>query len=72
MSSRNSVPPCADDTQQPGLRGPAQRGGDDLAGSPVGDDLRVQDELFRRDLGALPEALQDEVRRALLKFLDLS
>ena len=27
--------------------------------------------LFRRDLGPLPEALQDEVRRALLDFLDL-
>lgn len=27
--------------------------------------------LFRRDLGPLPEALQDEVRRALLEFLDL-
>src|SRR5262249_45609690 len=28
--------------------------------------------LFRRDLGPLPEALQDEVRRALLDFLDLA
>ena len=27
--------------------------------------------LFRTDLGPLPEALQDEVRRALLEFLDL-
>ncbi len=27
--------------------------------------------LFRRDMGVLPEALQDEVRRALLEFLDL-
>jgi mRNA interferase MazF len=28
--------------------------------------------LFRRDLGPLPEALQDDVRRALLEFLDLA
>ena len=28
--------------------------------------------LFRTDLGPLPEALQEEVRRALLEFLDLS
>ncbi len=28
--------------------------------------------LFRDDLGELPEALQDEVRRALTEFLDLS
>lgn len=27
--------------------------------------------LFRRDLGELPDALQDDVRRALLEFLDL-
>ncbi len=27
--------------------------------------------LFRRDLGPAPEAVQDEVRRALLEFLDL-
>jgi len=27
--------------------------------------------LFREDLGPLPEAVQDEVRRALLEFLDL-
>jgi len=27
--------------------------------------------LFRRDLGELPEYLQDDVRRALLEFLDL-
>jgi len=27
--------------------------------------------LFRRDLGPVPEALRDEVRRALLEFLDL-
>ncbi|MEQ8857903.1 MAG: type II toxin-antitoxin system PemK/MazF family toxin [Pseudomonadales bacterium] len=26
---------------------------------------------FRRDLGELPDALQDDVRRALLEFLDL-
>jgi mRNA-degrading endonuclease toxin of MazEF toxin-antitoxin module len=41
-------------------------------------DVRVEqsvardNELFRTDLGPLPEALQDEVRRALLEFLDLS
>ncbi|MEK7667467.1 MAG: type II toxin-antitoxin system PemK/MazF family toxin [Gemmatimonadota bacterium] len=28
--------------------------------------------LFRDDLGELPEALQDEVRRALTEFLDLA
>jgi len=27
--------------------------------------------LFRRELGVLPEALQDQVRRALREFLDL-
>ncbi len=27
--------------------------------------------LFRRDLGELPDALQDEVRRAVKEFLDL-
>ena len=27
--------------------------------------------LFRRDLGELPEALQDDVRAALREFLDL-
>ena len=34
--------------------------------------LAWDNELFRRDLGPLSEALQDEVRRALLEFLDLS
>ena len=34
--------------------------------------LAWDNELFRRDLGPLPEALQDEVRRALVEFLDLS
>jgi mRNA interferase MazF len=33
--------------------------------------LAWDNELFRSDLGPLPEALQDEVRRALLEFLDL-
>jgi mRNA interferase MazF len=33
--------------------------------------LAWDNELFRRDLGPVPEALQDEVRRALLEFLDL-
>ena len=27
--------------------------------------------LFRRDLGPVPEAIRDEVRRAVLEFLDL-
>jgi len=34
--------------------------------------LAWDNELFQRDLGPLPEALQDEVRRALLEFLDLT
>jgi mRNA interferase MazF len=34
--------------------------------------LAWDNELFRRDLGPLPEALQDDVRRALLEFLDLA
>ena len=33
--------------------------------------LAWDNELFRRDLGPLPEAVRDEVRRALLEFLDL-
>ena len=33
--------------------------------------LAWDNELFQRDLGPLPEALQDEVRCALLEFLDL-
>jgi mRNA interferase MazF len=33
--------------------------------------LAWDNELLGRDLGPLPEALQDEVRRALLEFLDL-
>jgi len=33
--------------------------------------LAWDNELFRTDLGPLPEALQEEVRRALLEFLDL-
>ena len=33
--------------------------------------LAWDNELFRTDLGPLPEALQAEVRRALLEFLDL-
>jgi mRNA interferase MazF len=33
--------------------------------------LAWDNDLFREDLGPLPEALQDEVRRALLDFLDL-
>ena len=33
--------------------------------------LAWDNELFRRDLGAVPEAVRDEVRRALLEFLDL-
>jgi mRNA interferase MazF len=33
--------------------------------------LAWDNELFRADLGPLPDALQGEVRRALLEFLDL-
>lgn len=33
--------------------------------------LAWDNDLFRTDLGILPEALQDEIRRALLDFLDL-
>jgi mRNA interferase MazF len=33
--------------------------------------LAWDNELFRRDLGAVPEAVRDEVRRARLEFLDL-
>ncbi len=34
--------------------------------------LACDNDLFRSDLGLIPEALQDEVRRALREFLDLS
>ena len=34
--------------------------------------LAWDNDLFRSDLGLLPEALQDEVRRALLEFMDLA
>lgn len=34
--------------------------------------LAWDNSLFRRELGQLPEAIQDEVKRALLDFLDLS
>ena len=34
--------------------------------------LAWDNDLFRSDLGPLPEALQDEARRALLEFLDLA
>jgi len=33
--------------------------------------LAWDNDLFRRDLGPVPEAVRDEVRRALLEFLDL-
>jgi mRNA interferase MazF len=33
--------------------------------------LAWDNDLFRRDLGAVPEAMREEVRRALLEFLDL-
>jgi mRNA interferase MazF len=33
--------------------------------------LAWDNELFRRDLGQLPESLQDDVRRAVSEFLDL-
>lgn len=34
--------------------------------------LSWENALFRRDLGVLPEAIQDEIRRALVEFLDLA
>jgi hypothetical protein len=34
--------------------------------------LAWDNDLFRRDLGELPESLQDDVRRAVSEFLDLS
>lgn len=33
--------------------------------------LAWDNELFRRDLGPIPEALRDEIRYAVLEFLDL-
>jgi mRNA interferase MazF len=33
--------------------------------------LAWDNDLFRRDLGVVPEAIQDQVRSALLEFLDL-
>ncbi len=39
--------------------------------SEVPQVLAWDNELFWRDLGPVPEALRDEVRRALLEFLDL-
>jgi len=33
--------------------------------------LAWDNDLFRRDLGAIPEAIQDQVRNAVLEFLDL-
>lgn len=33
--------------------------------------LAWDNELFRRDLGVIPDAIQDEVRGALLEFFDL-
>ena len=33
--------------------------------------LAWDNELFRRDIGPVPEPVRDEVRRALLEFLDL-
>jgi mRNA interferase MazF len=33
--------------------------------------LAWDNSLFRRDLGPIPEAIRDEVRRAVLEFLDL-
>jgi mRNA-degrading endonuclease toxin of MazEF toxin-antitoxin module len=34
--------------------------------------LAWDNDLFRRDLGPVPEAVRDEVRLALLEFLELS
>jgi mRNA-degrading endonuclease toxin of MazEF toxin-antitoxin module len=33
--------------------------------------LAWDNDLFRRDIGVLPESLQDDVRAALREFLDL-
>jgi mRNA-degrading endonuclease toxin of MazEF toxin-antitoxin module len=33
--------------------------------------LAWDNDLFRRDLGVIPDAIQDQVRSALLEFLDL-
>ena len=33
--------------------------------------LAWDNELFRKDLGILPEAIQDEIKKALLEFLDI-
>jgi mRNA interferase MazF len=33
--------------------------------------LAWDNDLFRRDLGSVPDGVRDEVRRALLEFLDL-
>jgi transcriptional regulator with GAF, ATPase, and Fis domain len=38
----------------------------------VDEILACDNTLFRDDMGELPEALQDEVRRALAEFLDLT
>jgi hypothetical protein len=38
---------------------------------PRGPDVAWDNSLFRRDLGPVPEAIRDEVRRAVLEFLDL-
>lgn len=45
-----------------------ERGSDVLVDQILAWDNR----LFREDLGLLPEAIQEEVRRALLDFLDLT
>lgn len=37
----------------------------------VDQTLAWDNSLFREDLGLLPEALQEEIRRALIDFLDL-
>lgn len=57
------------------LRVPVPAGVCDLARDSevlVDQILAWDNELFRTDLGLLPEALQLEVRRALLEFLDLT
>jgi mRNA-degrading endonuclease toxin of MazEF toxin-antitoxin module len=38
----------------------------------IDQSLAWDNAFFRDDLGELPEALQDEVRRALIEFLDLA
>jgi mRNA interferase MazF len=54
------------------VRVPAGVGGLDRESDVLVDQILAWDNsLFREELGLLPEALQDDVRRALTEFLDL-